>query len=233
MFCNKCGSPLTDGAKFCSSCGSKIQSEPAKIKCPGCGVLCDADTIYCENCGMLVTGAESTAASAADVQVQPKRDQPDRISVSVQQKQAPTAAGATQSGGQNIRPDIGGGADLPPASVWGTRQTGRLLKKALVSIYMGEVKVGPPKSSGSLYVYDDHLFYSNSVGNYLIVNTFNNGESLIIPFKDIYSVKNSKYMGVFPSMVVTLRNGLVYTFAASVGGDAIPEIVSLVVSRSI
>ncbi len=67
-------------------------------------------------------------------------------------------------------------------------------------------------------VYDDHMSYVNIFGK--IIFKFD--------YREVRDVKNSKMLGAFPSMVVTLTNGQKHTFAASIGGSAISEIVSLI-----
>lgn len=48
MFCNVCGKPNRDGAKFCRFCGNKLEED---IVCPRCGSAMDEDDLFCEKCG--------------------------------------------------------------------------------------------------------------------------------------------------------------------------------------
>ena len=60
-FCSKCGTPLTDGARFCASCGAPVAAAapppPAAEKaanirrCPACGAEAPAMAAVCASCG--------------------------------------------------------------------------------------------------------------------------------------------------------------------------------------
>lgn len=57
-FCSKCGTSLTDGARFCASCGAPVAvGVPAKPatenirRCPACGAEAPAMAVVCASCG--------------------------------------------------------------------------------------------------------------------------------------------------------------------------------------
>lgn len=50
MFCENCGSPLSDYAKFCNNCGTKTPD--SKYVCPKCGAKYSKEHTYCEQCGI-------------------------------------------------------------------------------------------------------------------------------------------------------------------------------------
>jgi len=68
MFCNNCGAPVSDGAKFCSSCGAQQQAVvPSVITepiCPYCGEKLEPDSVFCDNCGQRITGAVPQVSAA-------------------------------------------------------------------------------------------------------------------------------------------------------------------------
>jgi hypothetical protein len=54
-FCNQCGAPLKEGAKFCPKCGATLTS-PAEAKfCAKCGTAFKADEKFCKKCGAKLT----------------------------------------------------------------------------------------------------------------------------------------------------------------------------------
>ena len=179
---------------FCNQCGNEL-SEKSKF-CPKCGTA--VAQRVCSNCGTPYEngtmycencGSRIEANTSADDNTEQKfRSQNKPITVTTRK-------------------------NIPEKP----RQTGQLLKTALVSWYKGEVKFAPATNSGKLEVYDNCMKCVNILGKVI----FN------FSYQEISNVKNSKMMGVFPSMVVTLKTGQKYTFASSVGGSAISEMVDL------
>ena len=55
MFCSKCGSEMTNGAKFCSKCGTVVDSA---YLCPDCGKEIALDDIFCPFCGYKIIKSE-------------------------------------------------------------------------------------------------------------------------------------------------------------------------------
>jgi RNA polymerase subunit RPABC4/transcription elongation factor Spt4 len=55
-FCNQCGSPLKEGAKFCPKCGTTISTAPAAKFCTGCGSQLSAGEKFCKKCGAKSAG---------------------------------------------------------------------------------------------------------------------------------------------------------------------------------
>lgn len=50
MFCENCGAPLSDIARFCAKCGVKV-TNASKSLCLECGAEYAEDQTYCEQCG--------------------------------------------------------------------------------------------------------------------------------------------------------------------------------------
>lgn len=68
MYCEQCGSLISDDARFCSKCGIKVKI--IRQQCPDCGCLLKDEDIYCERCGKRLlppANGEPDAESASDV----------------------------------------------------------------------------------------------------------------------------------------------------------------------
>jgi hypothetical protein len=57
-FCENCGHPLDDGARFCDMCGRSVRSDdapkeekPVARLCSGCGAEVPAGDVFCQKCG--------------------------------------------------------------------------------------------------------------------------------------------------------------------------------------
>ncbi len=261
MFCDKCGSLLSDSAKFCSSCGNKIQPEPAKIKCPGCGVPCDADMIYCENCGTKITNEDNTSSPAPSIPLQnpaaPSANvplqKPDSHVVFVQPQtnpaavplQKPDAPAAFVQSQQNtaytmppVQPQPNPSATdrvsvrvTQSSGSAGFTGTGQLIEKIYVNYLNSGSVVGISKSMGNLCVYDDHIEYT---GKALLrpSTLFNGGDKMIIRYGDIGSVSAANMMGQVGGVTITMKNGQQHTFNMGVvNAGTAQKIVGFIQSR--
>ena len=67
MFCNKCGSQITDGGNFCPSCGAKVEvagNIPNKLSvCSSCGENLIPDNKFCIKCGKSIVPDSDTHSS--------------------------------------------------------------------------------------------------------------------------------------------------------------------------
>lgn len=75
--CVKCGTLLTEGARFCNMCGA---AAPAieKIKCPKCGIEATAGSYFCNQCGTRLTDPVSRPQSVPQPQ-SPAAPQPTAV----------------------------------------------------------------------------------------------------------------------------------------------------------
>ncbi|MDR1735678.1 MAG: zinc ribbon domain-containing protein [Oscillospiraceae bacterium] len=65
MFCEKCGSPLSEGAKFCKTCGAGVVPPAAGLTCKVCGAAASEGMAFCEVCGARLQDAGAPAQVAA------------------------------------------------------------------------------------------------------------------------------------------------------------------------
>lgn len=56
MVCIKCGTVISENAKFCGRCGTKAEREQLKRCCTSCGAELAENQLICTNCGMRVKG---------------------------------------------------------------------------------------------------------------------------------------------------------------------------------
>lgn len=63
MNCTKCGTELSDGAKFCGECGTKVV---AQNKCPECGAVCPVGVKFCAECGHKFVADKKTVATDSE-----------------------------------------------------------------------------------------------------------------------------------------------------------------------
>lgn len=84
-FCQACGSPLNENAKFCINCGGAIDPEPvspvqtvapAPSVCPNCGVNIEPGVKFCTGCGYSVSNTQVQANTPVIPPQQPDFAQP-------------------------------------------------------------------------------------------------------------------------------------------------------------
>lgn len=76
MNCEKCNSPLAEGAKFCQHCGSPVTEKSDKIFCPVCHAEIDSNTdvMFCPSCGVRLNIDRTDHSEKTDVQDPAKQD---------------------------------------------------------------------------------------------------------------------------------------------------------------
>lgn len=67
MLCNKCNSPVPDGAKFCPNCGALTAPAAEKSFCENCGLELPKGAKFCTVCGAAVTKKASAEVKPSDV----------------------------------------------------------------------------------------------------------------------------------------------------------------------
>lgn len=80
MICNKCGTELSDGAKFCPECGEKVDlTEPGK--CPSCGAQNAEGAKFCRECGAALNSETETNLEPGQISAAapPQPDAADKI----------------------------------------------------------------------------------------------------------------------------------------------------------
>ena len=180
----------------CLNCGRELK-EGAKF-CPGCGTKVETEApkmknIFCSYCG---TKLEADALFCS------KCGKPTN----------------------SAEPEIA----MPESG-------GRLLTvQKLISMYMGEPTVGLAKASGTLSVYDDRIEFEKQMGNalggafglagLLVARNAAKKEPVVVySLSDVAEVRVGKYMGVYNTFVVALKNGNIITFCPAIPGSPVPQ----------
>lgn len=189
MYCGKCGNLISEGAKFCGRCGAPVpQKQTPKKICPNCGAEFESAMVFCEHCGTKLTAGGRT--------VKPPVDPPRKTdTVSKAAEQTVSAAGGKEAQNPYVA-------------------TGKMVTSANgITYYKGEPMMSPSGQVGKLTIYDDHLEFkvlSGGFGKGLL----SIGKSFSFPMKEIVGVKEGKYGGLCPSVVILLKNGEKHSFVA-------------------
>ena len=111
-----------------------------------------------------------------------------------------------------------------------------------LSKYIGEPFAANSESSGTLYIYDNRLEFIKKMGAAIgvggLVGIIGLGISAvaarmdsaeIYEFEQISEVRRGKYMGIYNTLVVVLKNGDIYSFCPAIPGSSDPKkIIDLV-----
>lgn len=125
------------------------------------------------------------------------------------------------------------------------RPDGRLLMElGMMSYYKGEPTLGIAKATGTLKIFDDRIEYYKKLGNsagalfgaagMLVAasQAKKNGDCDTYWYKDIQSVKEGKYGGIYHTIVLAMRDGQRHSFAGTLSSAKIQEAVAQI-SRSL
>lgn len=195
---------------FCTNCGNPVL-EGAK---------------FCTNCGAPVVASRGAA---------PNRDmQPEAPNAVMQEPPATMAPPAsTQTEQTEERKTTQPGESVSKVE---------LGKFKWMSKYIGTPVVGNSVASGTLYVYADGLKFDPQWGSSLhgsgglvgaiaaaTVDLIDSGiDNGVYHLKQIVELRTGKYMGIYNTLVVSLKNGDVWSFAPALPGSKVPEqIISL------
>ena len=205
MKCQYCRNEMSEGAKFCSLCGKKvIEAEPAPARrfCPSCGQKAGPGVLFCEYCGMRLP--ERTVSEP----------RPNPASVPA--------------------PAPGPRPELKPRPL----SSGRFLMEAgMMSYYSGEPTVGIAKATGTLKIFDDRVEFHKkmgssagamfgAVGMIIAANKMKQkGDLDIYRYRDVASVREGRYGGIYHTIVLVMKNGQVHSFAGTLNSGKIQEAV--------
>lgn len=193
MNCKKCGQALAADTKFCPTCGTRVEQQQSNAFCSTCGAKLDSSAVFCPVCGVKV--------------------------------------GQAKGRGENNT----------------VTTSGKLLASLnLTSKYEGTPNIGIAKATGTLSVYDDRIEFRKQIGNPL-TRSFGSAalkgafgtEGMVIAMRkvrkvtkdpvDIYPVSQiaqlrvGKYMSIYNTLVVLLRDGTTVSFCPAVPGSTKPQ----------
>lgn len=115
-----------------------------------------------------------------------------------------------------------------------------LLSLKAISKYKGTPKAGYSDSSGTLVVYSNRFEYKKAMGDALIAGAGLIGLGLsalsasvsddeIYKFEDILEMKEGKYMGVYNTLVLSMKDGNVWSFCPVAPKSSAPrKVIDLV-----
>lgn len=201
MFCSNCGKALREGAKFCGYCGTPVEIlDAGGISVPD-DTTGKAETPIVE-AGKLLTGAGSVTS-------EPVKD------ATSEQATAPVSA-----------------KDFIPGT--------ELYKFKMVEKTMGTASITTRVGTGTLHVYNNGLKFSSILGadagngmlrtitSAAINITQGLYDSNTYPLEQIQELSVGKRMGVYNTLVITMKNGDVWSFCPAVPKSSAPkQIISI------
>ncbi len=224
MKCQYCGSEMADNALFCGQCGKKVQRQEKRI-CPKCGYEGRDNEKYCILCGTELSGTTWQVKKIC-----PKCGQEAGEDILFCESCGTRIVSGTEYAETQKE-------TTPPKP--GLTGSGRLLAElGMMSYYEGEPKVGIAKATGTLKIYDDRVEYEKklgssagaafgAVGMLIAANKMKkeNGAKDIYWYRDVAGVTEGRYAGVAPTLVLTMKNGTVHSFAGTVNGGKIRDAI--------
>lgn len=194
MFCEKCGTVLSDDAKFCSKCGTKLEKKvPEKVFCTKCGKQYPRTQLFCTNCGNRLDISEEIVQPTRDGSIEQSfgDSNPDQVITSISY-----AVGEVTG----ITLKIKQGSLLLKGNqieVYKVDNTGFLLGGALGGAIIGAVE-GAKLASGGSWKRPD----------------------IVIPYTNIVRYRPGKF-GANKSIILNLNNCTSYTFIVANKQDQI------------
>lgn len=180
--------------------------------------------MFCKNCGkQLEDGAKFCCFCGAQVE------------------QAVSAEKVCATCGAPLRPEEqfchDCGTRVEQKDVPASRSEGKLLTSLkMVSMYMGEPKLGLAKATGRLEIYDDHIAYHKQLGNAL-GNAFglagmglakaktSKDPVTTYPLSQVKELRVGKYGGVYNTLVVVMKDGTVISFCPAIPASSEPQTI--------
>ncbi len=197
MTCKGCGCEVPDGAKFCPQCGSRVEEAKNRKKvCPECAAEYDSDVVYCVKCGRKLVEKTEKAGKVGDSQAAGEKESKSLYSV---------LDGDEEIVLQDKEAEI-------------MEEEMKILSLTGLTYYRGEPKASIRGELGKLTIWKNHLsfvsFMSSQPGKGFLVA----GRKLEIPMQQIAVVREGRYLGVWKTLVLDLKNGETHSFAAAVPG---------------
>ena len=195
MKCQYCGNEMSEGAKFCSLCGKKVIEAEPAPA-----------RRFCPSCG--------------------QEAEPGMLFCEY--------CGARLTDKARPAPAPGPRPELKPRPL----SSGRFLMEAgMMSYYSGEPTVGIAKATGTLKIFDDRVEFHKkmgssagamfgAVGMIIAANKMKQeGDLDIYRYRDVASVREGRYGGIYHTIVLVMKNGQVHSFAGTLNSGKIQEAV--------
>ncbi len=195
MKCQYCGNEMSEGAKFCSLCGKKVIEAEPAPA-----------RRFCPSCG--------------------QEAEPGMLFCEY--------CGARLTDKARPAPAPGPRPELKPRP----SSSGRFLMEAgMMSHYSGEPTVGIAKATGTLKIFDDRVEFHKkmgssagamfgAVGMIIAANKMKQeGDLDIYRYRDVASVREGRYGGIYHTIVLVMKNGQVHSFAGTLNSGKIQEAV--------
>ena len=195
MKCQYCGNEMSEGAKFCSLCGKKVIEAEPAPA-----------RRFCPSCG--------------------QEGKPDMLFCEY--------CGARLTDKARPAPAPGPRPERKPRPL----SSGRFLMEAgMMSYYSGEPTVGIAKATGTLKIFDDRVEFHKkmgssagamfgAVGMIIAANKMKQeGDLDIYRYRDVASVREGRYGGIYHTIVLVMKNGQVHSFAGTLNSGKIQEAV--------
>lgn len=201
MFCSNCGKALRAGAKFCGHCGTPVEIlDTGGISVPdNTSAKMETPTVVAEE---LLTEAKSVTSTPVE--------------------------------------DTASAETAPPVSAKDFVPGIELYKFKMVEKTMGTSSIATRLGSGTLYVYDNGLKFSNVLGANVGSGMLRTITSVAIniaeglydpntyPLEQIQELSVGKRMGVYNTLVITMKNGDVWSFCPAIPKSSAPkQIISI------
>lgn len=201
MICEKCGKSIAaENANFCPHCGSPVKTSPPAV-CKACGKTLPASVArFCPYCGASLQEPEKI------IMVCPAcaREYDDGFLYC-------EACGRKLQKKQQDQQQ--------QDQTHGTAQGLFTEKVNGVSYYQGEPKFSAKGMLGTLQVSADKVVFKIAFGGMLHGGFMAMGKEIVLEMPQIQSVREGKYGGVFPMLVLETRDGKTHSFASSVPGS--------------
>ena len=195
MKCQYCGNEMSEGAKFCAMCGRRV-TEAEPVPARR----------FCPSCG--------------------QEAEPGMLFCEY--------CGARLTDKARPAPAPGPRPELKPRP----SSSGRFLMEAgMMSYYSGEPTVGIAKATGTLKIFDDRVEFHKkmgssagamfgAVGMIIAANKMKQeGDLDIYRYRDVASVREGRYGGIYHTIVLVMKNGQVHSFAGTLNSGKIQEAV--------
>jgi len=196
MICEKCGKAIVaKNAKFCPHCGTPIKMITPDA-CKSCGrTLPDSAVRFCPYCGSSLQEPEKFVMVCPEC----AREYDDGFLYCEEcgrrlQKQQPHVIHDKKN--VLISEKVNG-----------------------VSYYQGEPKFSAKGMLGNLQISSNKVVFKTTFGGVLHGGLLAAGKEIVFEMSQIKSVREGKYSGIFPMLVLETQDGKTHSFATSIPGS--------------